>query len=56
MNTIKIAQKPKYLYKPNNYNYYDNDIQDSSDFAVHGDVIVYQPEKNSGDDQNYYNC
>jgi hypothetical protein len=47
----EIAQKSKYFYKPNNYSNYDHNVEDPSDFTIHGDVVVYKPEKNSGDNK-----
>jgi hypothetical protein len=55
VDILKIIQKSKDLYKPNNYSNYDYDIKDPPDFTIHGDVVVHQPEKNPGDNQYYQN-
>jgi hypothetical protein len=53
MDILQIIQESEYLYKPDNYNNYNHYIKDSPYFSIHGDVVVNQPEKNSGDNQYY---
>jgi len=43
MNMHQIAENPKYLEKPkDNYNHNDN-VQDSFDFVIHGDIPIDKP-------------
>jgi hypothetical protein len=51
MYILQITQKSKYLYKPDDDNYHYHKVEDSSDFSIHGDVVVNKPEENPGDDK-----
>ena len=56
MNILKIGKKSKNLQKPDNDNYHNHNVQDSSDFTIHRDIVIDQPENDAGYNENENNC
>ena len=43
MNVCQVSDKPEYLEKPDDNNDHHHDVDDPSDFVIHGDIGVDQP-------------
>jgi hypothetical protein len=46
---VKIGEKSKYPYEPQNYGNHHHGIQDSLDLALHGNEAVDKPKKQAYD-------
>jgi len=46
------AEKSENLQQVDDYRNHNDGVQDAFDFAVHGNVVVYQPEEHSDYDQD----
>ena len=52
MDICEINEKTEHFEQPYNNNDHNNDVQYLFDLAIHRDVGVDQPEKNSNHDQS----
>jgi hypothetical protein len=43
-------EKPKCLEKPDDQNDHNHNVEDPFDFAIHGDVCIDKPQKNTYND------
>jgi len=43
MNIRQVSEKSKYLEKPYDNNNHNNNVDDSFDFDIHGDVRINKP-------------
>ena len=47
MDICQVSEKPKYLEEPNDQNDHNDQVENLSDFAVHGNKCIDNPQKNS---------
>jgi len=52
LDILEGAEKSENLQQVDDHRDHNDGIQDTFDFAVHGNVVVYQPEKDSDNDQH----
>ena len=52
MNVRQVTEKSKYFQKPNDYDNYNYNVEDSFKRALHWDITIYNPQENTG--HNYY--
>jgi hypothetical protein len=50
-NSSHRIQNPKHPQEPDNNNDHHHYVEDVFDLAIHRDIVVYQPENNTGDNQ-----
>lgn len=55
MDILQVIEKPKNLYKPDYHNNHNHNVQDSSDFTIHGYIVVDKPENDTSDNKYQYN-
>lgn len=55
MNILKVIEKSEDFYQPDYHNNHYNNVEDSPDFTIHRDIVVYKPEDNTGDNQDENN-
>jgi hypothetical protein len=53
-NSMEETQQSKHLKKPQNEGNDNHNVQDLLNLAIHGNVVVYEPQQNPNHDNNYY--
>src|SRR6185503_14805857 len=52
LDILEGAEKSENLQQVDDHRDHNDGIQDTFDFAVHGNVVVYEPEEHSDNDQD----
>lgn len=52
MKVLQAGKQTEFLQQPYYNNYDNNHIKDDFDSALHGNVSIYEPKKNSDDNQD----
>ncbi len=55
MYILQVIEKSKNFYQPDYDNNHNHNVQDSSDFTIHRDIVVDKPENDTGDNKDEYN-
>jgi hypothetical protein len=52
MKVLQLTKQAKFLKQPYYNNYHNNHVKDDFDSALHGNVCIHKPKKNSDYNQD----